>query len=107
MEREKEIELLMKDGCTKAEAERHLANGSAVIEDFEEHFADYMAEWSIPAEDQPAYKRMITDKVPVADWGIVEDGGKTYYIMYALQLVMLNQQYLQEDWSYDRISDLL
>ena len=31
MEREKEIELLMKDGCTKAEAGRHLANGSAVI----------------------------------------------------------------------------
>ena len=50
---------------------------------------------------------MITDKVPVADWGIVDDGGKTYYIMYALQLVMLNQQYLQEAWSYDRISDLL
>ena len=58
MSREKEIELLMKDGCTKAEAERHLASGSAVIEDFEEHFNDYMV--------------------------IVEDGGKIYYIMYAL-----------------------
>ena len=84
MSREKEIELLMKDGCTKAEAERHLASCSGVIEDFEEHFNDYMAEWNIPEEEQAEYKKMIADKVPVVDWGIVEDGGKIYYIMYAL-----------------------
>ncbi len=84
MLREKEIELLMKDGCTESEAKRHLADGSTVLEDFEEHFNDYMAEWNIPEEEQTEYKKMITDKVPVADWGIVEDGGKTYYIMYVL-----------------------
>lgn len=55
-----------------------------MLEDFEEHFNDYMAEWNIPEEEQTEYKKMITDKVPVVDWGIVEDGGKTYYIMYAL-----------------------
>ena len=27
---------------------------------------------------------MVMNKIPVRDWGIVEDNGKTYYIMYAL-----------------------
>ena len=29
-------------------------------------------------------QKMIANKVPLADWGIVEDDGKTYYIAYVL-----------------------
>ena len=29
-------------------------------------------------------RRMIEEKIPAMDWGIVEDDGKTYYIMYVL-----------------------
>lgn len=35
MTREREIELLMLDRCTKSEAEKHLKNGSTIFEDFE------------------------------------------------------------------------
>lgn len=35
MTREREIELLMLDRCTKSEAEKHLENGSTIFEDFE------------------------------------------------------------------------
>jgi hypothetical protein len=40
------LEILMADGCTRAEAERHLERGTAVFEgqDFEAHFEDYMEE---------------------------------------------------------------
>ncbi len=77
MTREREIEILMMDHCTRAEAEKHL-------DDFEEFFEKYMSEWGIEGEEKEEYKTMIEDKKPVMDWGIVEDGGKTYYISYAL-----------------------
>lgn len=76
-----DVEVLMKDGCTKAEAENHLKNGTQIISDFEKHFADYMIEWSVSAED---YKRMIETKIPLSDWGIVQTGNNTYYIAYVL-----------------------
>lgn len=78
------IEILMMDGCTKSEAKKHLKNGTTVFEDFEEHFEDYMNEWAIGEDDREEYKVMINDKIPVSDWGIVEDAGKTFYIMYVL-----------------------
>lgn len=84
MTKEREIEILMMDRCTKAEAEKHLNNGSIVFTDFEEYFNDYMKEWDIEEEEIPTYKKMIEEKIPVTDWGIVEDDGKTYYIMYVL-----------------------
>lgn len=84
MSRDKKIELLIQDGCTKTEAEKHLADGSIIFEDFEEHFNDYMAEWAISEEECLKYKKMIANKVPLTDWGIVEDDGKTYYIAYVL-----------------------
>lgn len=84
MTREREIEILMKDNCTKSESEKHLKNGSTVFEDFEEHFDDYMKEWDIEEEEILAYRKMIDEKIPVQDWGVVEDNGKTYYIMYVL-----------------------
>lgn len=52
MTREREIELLMLDRCTKSEAEKYLKNGSTVFEgdDFEKFFDDYMKEWNIEEE---------------------------------------------------------
>ena len=37
MTREKEIELLMKDGDTRSEAEKHLKDGAMIIEDLAEN----------------------------------------------------------------------
>ena len=84
MTREREIELLMLDRCTKSEAEKHLKNGSTIFEDFEENIESYLDEWNIEEEDKDGYRKMVTDKIPARDWGIVEDDGKTYYIMYVL-----------------------
>lgn len=84
MTREREIEILMQDGCTRAEAEKHLKNGSVLFDDFEEHLESYLDEWDIEEEDREPYRKMVTDKTPVADWGVVDQEGKTYYIMYVL-----------------------
>lgn len=84
MIREKKIELLMMDGCTKSEAEKFLKKGSVIFEDFEEHIEDYLEEWGIEEEDKEEYRKMLVDKIPAKDWGIVEDDNKTYYIMYVL-----------------------
>ena len=84
MTREREIELLMLDRCTKSEAEKHLKNGSTIFEDFEENIESYLDECNIEEEDKDEYRKMVTDKIPARDWGIVEDNGKTYYIMYVL-----------------------
>lgn len=84
MTREREIELLMMDRCTKSEAEKHLKDGSTVFEDFEENIENYLNEWNIEESDKDEYRKMVMNKIPVRDWGIVEDNGKTYYIMYAL-----------------------
>ena len=84
MTREREVEILMQDGCTRAEAERHLKNGAAVFDDFDEHLESYLDEWDIEEEDREPYRKMVIDKIPAADWGVVEQEGKTYYIMYVL-----------------------
>ena len=84
MTREREIEILMQDRCTKSEAEKHLKDGTIIFEDFEENLESYLDEWDIEEEDREPYRKMVTDKIPVADWGIVEQDGKTYYIEYAL-----------------------
>lgn len=85
---EKEIKILMEDGCTKSEAENHLKNGTIVFEhdDFVNHFNDYMDEWSIDESDPLWHKLrdMIETKIPAGDWGVVDYEGNTYYIMYAL-----------------------
>lgn len=78
------IEILMMDGCTKKEAEKHLNNGTIVFEDFEENFDSYMNDWDVSEEDVPKFRKMIDEKKPLRDWGIVESNGTTYYIMYCL-----------------------
>ena len=84
MTREREIEILMQDRCTRLEAEKFLKNGAVIFEDFEENMEYYLDGWAIEEEDREEYRKMVTDKIPVADWGIVEQDGKKYYIMYVL-----------------------
>lgn len=79
-----DIEVLMKDGCTRKEAENHLKRGTNVIDDFEENFDSYMTEWGVDEEEQEKYRKMLDEKIAIPDWGIVEDNGNTYYIMYCL-----------------------
>ena len=84
MTKEMKIEILMMDGKTRLEAERHLKNDSTIFEDFEENIESYLDEWCIDEEDKEEYRKMVNDKIPVDDWSIVEKDGKTYYIMYVL-----------------------
>lgn len=79
-----DLDLLMMNGCTKAEAERHLKNGAIVIsrEDFEKNFGLYMEQWGI--DEDAEYRSMLNNKKPVKDWGIVEHNNETWYIMYVL-----------------------
>ena len=85
MTKEREIEILMMDGCTKAEAEKFLKNNRCTIfTDFEERFESYMKEWMAEAEAVQEYRRMIETKNPATDWGVVETEEQTYYIMYVV-----------------------
>ena len=81
-----DIEVLMKNGYSKRKAEEELKRGTVVFEgeDFERHFDDYMEEWGVDEEEQEKYRKMLEEKIAIPDWGIVEDNGTTYYIMYCL-----------------------
>lgn len=79
-----DLEVLMKDNCTESEAKTHLDRGTVVFSDLEEHFDDYMSEWGMDEDDRDLIWSMIKSKEPLPDWGVVQDEGKTYYIMYAL-----------------------
>ena len=90
MTREREIKILIEDGCTKSDAEKHLKNGTIIFEDFKENFESYMEEWKDGFAEEDftymveSYKKMVETGKPVMDWGVVKFEGKTYYIMYAL-----------------------
>lgn len=81
-----DIEVLMKNGYSKRKAEEELKRCTVVFEgeDFERHFDDYMEEWGVDEEEQEKYRKMLEEKIAIPDWGIVEDNGNTYYIMYCL-----------------------
>ena len=81
-----DIEVLRKNGYSKRKAEEELKRGTVVFEgeDFERHFVDYMEEWGVDEEEQEKYRKMLEEKIAIPDWGIVEDNGNTYYIMYCL-----------------------
>lgn len=81
-----EMEVLMADGCTEAEAQRHIERGAVVIEkgDFLANFAVYMQEWGVDEDEQQEYRRMVDEGKPVTDWGVVLTEERTYYIKYVL-----------------------
>ena len=82
----KEIEILVKDGCTRKEAEKHLSLGSVEFdeEDLRDNFSNYMEEWGIEDDAQQPYREMLKEKRPLPDWGVVEYGGMWYFIEYVL-----------------------
>ena len=88
MTKEKQIEILMMDGCKRKEAEKFLERGTTVFNDFQENFDMYMSEWRAGCNEEDyeemveCYRRMIETGIPATDWGIVETEDKTYYIMY-------------------------
>ena len=84
MTKEKAIKILMMDKCTRIEAEKYFKNGTEIFVDFEEHFEDYMKEWCMEEDDITRHKKMIDEKIPMINWGIVDVDGKTYYIMYVV-----------------------
>ena len=87
MTKEMEIKILMEDRCTRAEAEKHLKNGTIIFEDFEENLDSYIKELSdddIVGFDEESFCKMVETKKPLPDWGVVEKDEKTYYIMYSL-----------------------
>ena len=84
MTREKEIEILMADKCTKSDAERHLKNGAIIFEYLKERFDEYAKEWQLDEEERKKFKKMIENGVPVQDWGVAELDGKMYFIEYCL-----------------------
>ena len=79
-----EIKILMMDGCTESEANKHLERGAMVYSDMEENFDKYAEEWQLDEEEREAIKNMIDNKEPAQDWGVVEIDGKTYFIQYVL-----------------------
>lgn len=80
-----DIEILMEDGCTREDAQRHLEVGTIVFDDFEDHLDSYCAELAKGDEEfEEELRKMVETKEPAPDWGIVESSGKTYYIMYCL-----------------------
>lgn len=86
-----DAEVLMMDGCTRKEAERHLERGTTVFQksDFEKNFDDYLDEWGIVEDDdvlnKSMFRKMLLEKKPLPDWGIVEDvDGNVYFIQYCL-----------------------
>lgn len=84
MTREGELEILMKDGCTKKEAENALKRGTIVYPDFEENLELYLAEAEdmVGSEYANTLRNMVETQVEVRDWSIVESDGKRYYIAY-------------------------
>ena len=90
MIKNEEIEVLMADGCSEAEAQFHIKRGAVVIEkdDFSANFGAYMQEWGVDEKDQESYRRMLEENKPFVctdvEWGVVEKDGKVYFIMYVL-----------------------
>ena len=92
MTREEKIAVLMKDRCTKKEAERFLMEGTSIFEskEFEQHFDLYMDERfprnQYDSEERQEwirkFKEMMEHGTAVEDWGIVEDEHGKYYIEY-------------------------
>ena len=88
MDRETQIKILMKDRCTKSEAEKYLENRVTIYEDLEKNLEQYLEEWAHLNDESDDVKytdqvrEMVKTKVPMTDWGVVEYNGKKYYIEY-------------------------
>lgn len=61
-----------------------MKNRSIVYTDFAENLESYLDEWNIDEDEREEYRKMVIEKISAIDWEIVEDNGKTYYIIYVL-----------------------
>lgn len=82
-----DMDILLEDNCTKAEAKKYLETGTTIYRDLEEGLEGYCEEWDNCCADD-GYSDMVREMVrthkPCTDWGCVEIEGKWYYIMYVL-----------------------
>ena len=76
------MKILKLDGCTTAEAAKALEKGAIIYDDFEKNIETYLAEWGLDESEKQEYRQMVKSGAPVEDWGIVKEGGFTYYIQY-------------------------
>lgn len=92
---ERDIAILMEDGCTKEEAANHLRNGTIIYdaEEYAEHFDLYMKDLEAALLDEEELEKLVskfknmveTGKAPIGlDWGDVIYDGKKYFIQYVL-----------------------
>lgn len=84
MTKSEEIRILMADGCTEHDAEKHLNDGATIFEDLEENLDDYLTEWDADDELADSIRTMVDTQEPMEDWGIVNLDGKRYYVEYGL-----------------------
>lgn len=86
MEREREIEILVKAGSTRGEAEYHLERGSIIyeVEDFLEFFEEYTQ--ACDPEDQERLKAFVESGKDgiCGDYALVTYDGTRYLIEYVL-----------------------
>ena len=84
MTREKQIEILMKDGYTEREAKDALERGCTIYDNLEEHLDEYLEEFKTYMDSEIAEKiRCLVEKQEeFEDWSIVKLDGKRYYIMH-------------------------
>lgn len=80
----RETEILIKDGCTRYDAERHMKNGTLIYEKEEfmknaDEYLNYMEE-----EEKEEFLEQIKNDIPPVDWGITEYEGEKYLIQYSL-----------------------
>lgn len=84
----KDVYILMKDGCTVQEAMGRLMNGAATIFDRDDlaFFIEEMrADGGYTLEEIEEYEEMLKTGNPLTDWGSVEDDqGTPFFIMYVL-----------------------
>lgn len=78
----KEIEILMNDGCTQYDAERHMKNGTLIYE--MDEFMKNADEYLSYMEEKEEFLEQIKDGVAPEDWGIAEYEGQKYIIQYCL-----------------------
>lgn len=86
MNKEKQIQILKCDGCTKYEAVKAIEAGVIIYdgEDFEENLERYFKEWELEESSMAEFREMLKTGSPIEGWGVVEDGKKKYYIEYVL-----------------------
>lgn len=93
MTKERQIQILMADRCTKAEAERFLNDGTQIytadelreiLEKWPEELIPENTDPEEVAETKAAYLEMLDHNIEMQDHSIVEVDGQKYIIAYVI-----------------------